>query len=276
MIFQYKDKEPIRHILFHNQRNERIEHVIVFLCGKGQRGQNLQDLFETGLPKVLRNNPDFELPNTVVVCCQLPSSGHWVWNDDDLASILMGYVRNRWANSCYHITGLSLGGQGSLYVADLYGVDSVGVMAGFTWNKEEAIDSLHSIPTYFVHGENDKTVNDSARYVADTLIEKGEDCEYHLLDMGHNVWDWAYDIDNNQGYLNWFRNKFLSNGGNTPDDPKEFIPVDLNSLKQGDFVISPNGDEYMVSGMIDQKFIIAIRSDVINENWEVRNPNYQL
>ena len=270
MIYEEKNDEPIRHILFYNQRNERIEHVIVFLCGKGQRGENLHDLFETGLPKVLRNNPDFELPNTVVVCCQLPSSGHWVWNDDDLASILMGYVRNRWANSCYHITGLSLGGQGSLYVADLYGVDSVGVMAGFTWNKEEAIDSLHSIPTYFVHGENDKTVNDSARYVADTLIEKGEDCEYHLLYMGHNVWDWAYDIDNDQGYLAWFRGKFLE--GFSEQQP-EFIPVDLTKLKLGDTVYHPNGHPHLVT-CITKDSIVAVVGDTVETDWKIKNPDY--
>lgn len=267
MIYEEKNHEPIRHILFHNQRNEKIEHVIVFLCGKGQRGKNLEDLFETGLPIVLRDNPGFELPNTVVMCCQLPTLGAWLWTDESLGAGLITYLRHRWANASYHLSGLSLGGQGALHIANLYGVNSVGVIAGFTWNKQEVIDSLHSIPTYFVHGENDTIVNDSARYVADTLIEKGEDCEYHLLDMGHNVWNWAYDIHNDKGYLAWFRRKFIET-----ENPSESVPVQLDKLMEGDTVFDPNGIPHRVFYSAKGQIVVAcqIISRLVNGDWKIK------
>lgn len=275
MIFEYKDEEPVRHILFFNNKNEKIEHVIVFMCGKGQKGTNIDDLFETGLPKILRENVGFVLPNTVVMCCQLPSSSAWVWNDDSIASNIMEYVRTTYTDCKYHFTGLSLGGQGVLYMAEHYAVDSIGVMAGFTWTKpNELAPNLQNIPTYFAHGKNDTVVNKSV-YGIIAKLGYDADCEFHELDAGHNVWNWAYRIDNPEGYLNWFRDKFLSNGTNTPDDAKEFIPVDLNALKQGDIVISPKGDNYMVIGISDDLLMVGFRANTIDENWKVRNPNYQ-
>ena len=277
MIFEYKDEEPVRHILFHNNRNEKIKHVIIFMCGKGQKSKNIDDLFETGLPTILRDNPDFVLPNTVVMCCQIPSADAWVWNDETIANIIMGYLWSKYNNCKYHFTGLSLGGQGVLYMAENYAIDSAGVVAGFTWTTaNDLAPKLQNIPSYFVHGKNDTVVNKSVYDLTNKLIDEYDaDCKFHELVAGHNVWNWAYRIDNPEGYLNWFTSKFLSNGTNTPDDPKEFIPVDLNSLKQGDFVISPKGDSYMVTGIQDDSLIVGVRGDIIDENWKVRNPNYQ-
>lgn len=278
MIYEEKNEEPIRHLLFHNQGHKRttVDHVIIFLCGTGQKGANINELFETGLPKVLRDNPAFELPNTFVMCCQIPSSGSWVWNDDELMRKLFDYVRSHFLGAKIHLTGLSLGGQGVLYACTRHIVHSIGVMAGFVWDITGMVHSIYLVPSYFVHGSNDTVVNKS---VPDSIIPSlrrlNADCTYHERDAGHNVWNWAYDIDNPQGYLQWFRDKFIENDNTPPDEEKEYIPVEMDSLELGDTVISPTDVEYVISRITEDNLIIAIKGDVVNDGWKARNPNYK-
>lgn len=275
MVYIKVDEEPVRHILFHNARNEKVEHVIVFLCGKGERGNDLDDLFKTGLPKVLKDSPGFKLPNTVVMCCQLPVFNAWTWDNETLSQLIVDYVSANWHSAKLHLTGLSLGGQGVFFMAENYVIDSAGIIAGFTWQRiSTVLPDFEEIPTYICHGNRDNVVNRSAIKLGNQLVDSDKDCELHVLNAGHSVWNWAYKIGNEQGYLEWFRRKFLQNGTQPPQEPKEFIPVDLDSLNHGDFVFSPNGDRYLVTGIRQDNLIVAMRSDIVDENWKERNPNY--
>ena len=192
--------------------------AILFLHGAGERGDDGLLQTNVGLPPAIRQNSS-RYP-AIVVMPQLPRDSQWVGTPADMAvAALQQTMRELHVDATrVYLTGLSMGGHGTWYVAyrhpELFaaivpicgwvrespgfrgsmpvvpGADSASVMA-------KLAERLGKIPIWIFHGEVDQVVNvNGSREPAAALKAAGANVQYtELLGLNHNSWDAAYGSD---------------------------------------------------------------------------------
>jgi predicted peptidase len=191
--------------------------AILFLHGAGERGDD--GLFQTqvGLAPAIRQNAS-RYP-AIVVMPQVPRDSQWVGAPGDMAvAALQQTMREfRVDPSRVYVTGLSMGGHGTWYVAyrhpELFAAivpicgwvrdfpqfrGSVPVVAGDSASiMPSLVQRLGKVPIWIFHGEIDPAVNVSgSREPAAALKAASANVRYtEFLGMGHNVWDAVYGSD---------------------------------------------------------------------------------
>jgi len=196
--------------------------AILFLHGAGERGDDGLLQTNVGLAPAIRQNPS-RYP-AIVVFPQVPRDSQWVGTPGDMAVAALQQTirefhvdRNR-----VYLTGLSMGGHGTWYVAYQHPELFAAVVPICGWVREfpqfrgsvpavpgdsaavmpNLVQRLGKVPVWIFHGEVDQVVNvNGSREPAAALKAAGADVHYtELLGLNHNSWDAAFASEE---FRNW-------------------------------------------------------------------------
>lgn len=188
--------------------------AILFLHGAGERGTDGLLQTNVGLAPAIRQNPS-RYP-AIVVFPQVPPDSQWVGTPGDMAvAALQQTMREFHVDpSRVYLTGLSMGGHGTWYVAYRHPELFAAIVPICGWVREfpqfrgsvpvvpgdsvavmpSLVQRLGKTPVWIFHGEVDQVVNvNGSREPAAALKAAGGDVHYtELLGLNHNSWDAAY------------------------------------------------------------------------------------
>jgi len=191
--------------------------AILFLHGAGERGSDGLLQTNVGLGAAIRQNAS-RYP-AIVVFPQVPPDSQWVGTPADMAvAALQQTMREFHVDaSRVYLTGLSMGGHGTWYIAyrhaELFAAivpicgwvrdfpmfrGSVPVVPGDSASVMTSLaQHLGKVPIWIFHGEVDQVVNvNGSREPAAALKAAGANVQYtELLGLNHNSWDAAYGSD---------------------------------------------------------------------------------
>jgi predicted peptidase len=206
--------------------------VILALHGSGERGSDGLLQTQVGLGGAIRRHAG-RFP-AIVVFPQAPAGvpgWHGVGGRVALAALDAAEAEFSIDPSRVYLTGLSMGGHGSWYLAynDPHRFAALVVVCGFTrdWRNPERTtyppivtgadgvtdaeagpfaaiaQRIGHIPTWIFHGDDDPVVPvDESRRMAAALSAVGADVRYTELEgVGHNAWDPAYTLEELAGWL---------------------------------------------------------------------------
>jgi predicted peptidase len=178
--------------------------LIVSLHGIGERGSDLWLLKRDGLPEILDGYDSFPF---IVVSPQCPSSTEWYYNDgvDTLLNKLLDSVIARYPvdTSRMYLTGYSMGGIGTLYLAIRYPRRFAALVPiAFRIEPYWDVCALKDIPVWAFHGAKDDVIPLSrAQEVVTALTGCGGNPLFTVYpDAGHDSWTRTY---NNPAIFSW-------------------------------------------------------------------------
>jgi antitoxin component YwqK of YwqJK toxin-antitoxin module/pimeloyl-ACP methyl ester carboxylesterase len=134
--------------------------LIIFLHGGSIRGSNLHKLYDAGIPDQIYRKREFPFIIASPLC---PLEKRWS-TDDWFESFFDELVKKyRIDENRVYLTGLSLGGSGTWYLAVKYPEKfaAIAPMCGKTNHLKylyDNIKNIKNIPTWVFHGETDKIV----------------------------------------------------------------------------------------------------------------------
>lgn len=188
--------------------------VILFLHGAGERGTDGLLQTTVGLAPAIRQNPS-RFP-AIVVFPQVPPDSQWVGAPAEAALVALQQSLSEYRadRARVYLTGLSMGGHGTWYIAyrhpELFAAvapicgwipdfkqfaGSVPVVPADSGAAFPAIvRQLRRVPIWIFHGEMDAVVAvTGSREPATALKEAGANVRYtEFLGLNHNSWDATY------------------------------------------------------------------------------------
>jgi predicted peptidase len=188
--------------------------VILFLHGAGERGSDGLLQTTVGLAPAVRRAPA-RFP-AIIVFPQAPSDSQWVGAPAEAAMLAFRKTLEEFRTDSdrVYLTGLSMGGHGTWYLAyrhpDVFAAvapicawvpdfpqfkGSVPVVPADSGAPLPALArQLRRVPIWIFHGEMDRVVPVAgSREPAAALREAGADVRYtEFLGLDHNSWDAAY------------------------------------------------------------------------------------
>ena len=189
--------------------------VILFLHGAGERGDDGLLQTQVGLGAALRQNAA-RFP-AIIVLPQAPAESMWTGVPARMAMAALEETSREFRTDSdrVYLTGLSLGGNGTWYLAYRYPsrfaaiVPICGFVTAFrVWSGpftpvvpadsgapfEALARQLRRVPTWIVHGEVDNVVPvEQSQQAAAALKAAGAPVQYlEVPGTGHNAWDAAY------------------------------------------------------------------------------------
>jgi predicted peptidase len=188
--------------------------AILFLHGAGERGDDGLLQTNVGLAPAIRKTPS-RYP-AIAIFPQVPRDSQWVGAPADMAVAALQQTMKEFKvdPKRVYLTGLSMGGHGTWYVAyrnpDLFAavVPICGWVREFPFFKGSVpvvpgdsaavmpnlVRRLARTPIWIFHGEVDQVVNvDGSREPFNALQAASADVRYtELLGLDHNSWDAAY------------------------------------------------------------------------------------
>lgn len=191
--------------------------AILFLHGAGERGDDGLVQTNVGLAPAIRKSPS-RYP-AIVIFPQVPRDSQWVGAPADMAVAALQQTMKEFRvdPKRLYLTGLSMGGHGTWYVAyrnpDLFAavVPICGWVREFPFFKGSVpvvpgdsaavmpnlVQRLAKTPIWIFHGEVDQVVNvNGSREPFNALKAASADVRYtELLGLDHNSWDAAYGSD---------------------------------------------------------------------------------
>jgi len=191
--------------------------AILFLHGAGERGSDGLLQTNVGLAAAIRQNPS-RYP-AIVVFPQSPRDSLWAGTVADMAvAALQQTMREFHVDSKrVYLTGLSMGGNGTWYIAYRHPELFAAVVPICGWIRDFPqfrgsqpvvpgdsaqimpllVQKLGKTPIWIFHGEVDQVVNvNGSREPAAALKAGGADVRYtEMLGLNHNSWDAAYGSD---------------------------------------------------------------------------------
>ena len=191
--------------------------AILFLHGAGERGDDGLVQTNVGLAPAIRQNPS-RYP-AIVVFPQVPRDSQWVGTPADMAVAALQQTMKEFHvdQSRVYLTGLSMGGHGTWYIAYRHPELFAAVVPICGWVRDFAmfkgsvpvvpgdsaqvmallVQHLGKVPIWIFHGEVDQVVNvNGSREPAAALKAAGANVRYtELLGLNHNSWDAAYGSD---------------------------------------------------------------------------------
>lgn len=201
---------------------DRAWPIILFLHGAGERGADGSLQTTVGLaPAIRRDRSRFP---ALIVMPQLPQDSQWVGAPAEAAveALRRTMAEFRVDSSRIYLTGISMGGHGSWYLAFRYPelFAAVAPICGWVTERPDLPGSVPVVPAdsgpplptlaarlrhmsiWIFHGEMDQVVPVAAsREAAAALRAVGGHIRYtELLGLDHNAWDAAYG---SQAFTDW-------------------------------------------------------------------------
>ena len=163
--------------------------LIIYLHGGSDRGNDTIDLYNAGIPDQIWRGRHFPF---VIVAPQCPS--HLRWSTDNWFENFYEEVSTKFridTNRVY-LTGVSLGGAGTWYLAIKYPhlFAAIAPMSGFTSHIEfldQNVENLVNVPIWAFHGQIDKVVQyEETERVIRRLEGQNKNLKFTLEpDVGH-------------------------------------------------------------------------------------------
>ena len=163
--------------------------LIIYLHGGSARGNDTIDLYNAGIPDQIWRGRHFPF---VIVAPQCPS--HLRWSTDNWFENFFEEVSTKFridTNRVY-LTGVSLGGAGTWYLAIKYPnlFAAIAPISGFTSHIEfidQNVENLVDLPIWAFHGRTDKFVQfEETERVIRRLEGKNKNLKFTLEpDVGH-------------------------------------------------------------------------------------------
>lgn len=188
--------------------------AILFLHGAGERGDDGLLPTNVGLGPAIRQNPS-RYP-AIAVFPQVPRDSQWVGAPGDMAVVALQQTMREFKVDAkrIYLTGLSMGGHGTWYVAYRHPELFAAVVPICGWVREferfrgsvpvvpgdsaavmrTLAQRLAKVPIWIFHGEIDPVVDvNGSREPFNALQAASADVRYtELLGVNHNSWDAAY------------------------------------------------------------------------------------
>jgi predicted peptidase len=174
--------------------------LILFLHGRGERGDDLSLVMREGLARRLAEG--FELP-AIVAAPQCPSGSDWTLHDDALLALLDDLdARLAVDPRRVYLTGLSMGGRGAWRLAAT-NADLFAALITICARRPDAVRDredarpLVGLPIWVFHGAQDQVVPvEESDAMVEALRAHGADVRYTVYpDAGHDSWTQAYAED---------------------------------------------------------------------------------
>ena len=179
--------------------------LIIYLHGGSSRDTDTNKLYCCGIPDQIWRKRDFPF---IIVAPQCPINQRWStdnWFDNFYEEITTKY---RVDTNKVYLTGVSLGGSGTWYLAIKYPEKfaAIAPMSGFTRHMDFIIkntEKLIGIPIWAFHGKIDKVVEfEDTEWIINQLKGKNKDLKFTVeLGVGHWI-DWL--VYPNQELYDWF------------------------------------------------------------------------
>lgn len=179
--------------------------LIIYLHGGSDRGTNLNKVYSSGIPDQIYRGREFPF---VIVAPQCPE--HLRFSTDNWFENFYKEIKARYridTNRVY-LTGMSLGGSGTWYLAARYPdvFAAIAPMSGFTSHMDfidDNLDKLMNIPIWAFHGKIDKVVPfEETQRIINKLDGKNRDLKFTIEpEVGHWI-NWL--VYPNQELYDWF------------------------------------------------------------------------
>jgi predicted peptidase len=180
--------------------------AIIFLHGGSSRGNDLKRVKANGIPDRLERGKNIPF---IVIAPQCPTDRRW--ETDDWFDILYTEIMTRYridTNSIY-LTGLSLGGSGTWYLAMKHpsAFAAIAPICGKTSHIQFTSDSackLAGIPIWIFHGKDDEVVDVNETYqIARRLDECNVNYSLSIFD-GQTHWQTPWEVYGEDKIYRWF------------------------------------------------------------------------
>lgn len=165
--------------------------AIFFLHGASLRGNDLEMIKKYGIPKLIKEGKDFDF---IIISPQCPSNLTWVSEEWFLKTFEDVKSKYRLDTNRVYLTGMSLGGEGTWYIAEKYPYlfAAIAPVCGRTStirsiNKD--VEKIANLPIWIFHGALDKVypVRESDD-IYNKLIKINENVIYtRYSDLGHGA-----------------------------------------------------------------------------------------
>lgn len=178
--------------------------LILFLHGAGERGDSITDLDKVlvnGIPQYINKTDDFPF---IVVMPQCPTNAYWPMEVHHLNHLLDEVIANyRIDQDRVYLTGLSMGGYGTWYMAFAYLERFAAIAPVCGAGIRSSAQRLSNIPIWVFHGDKDPIVPvEESDFLVRAIKEQGGAVKYTRYEgMGHGSWVPAYD---NPELYEWF------------------------------------------------------------------------
>jgi predicted peptidase len=174
--------------------------LIVFLHGAGERGSDIEQLKQHGIPRVAEENADFPF---IAVSPQCPTGTWWSFELEPLAALVKHLL------SAYdvdpdrvYLTGISMGGYGAwnLAVAQPELFAALAPVCG--GGDPDTVCAIKQVPVWAFHGALDNVVLlRESRKMVDALRACGGRVRFTIYpNAGHDSWTRTY---NNPRLYEW-------------------------------------------------------------------------
>lgn len=196
--------------------NTKPHRTILFLHGRSQRGQDLNQVEVHSLPKEALNNDALTLHGdpVVIIAPQIPKGG-WGWRAQKLFAILSKFTNTI---GLPHLTGVSLGGIGTMEIMNAYpnSFESFGSVCGWFPKVTEADDlnKFRGLKVLNWHGDADGTVGIGANYQRAGLVNSHLDYLAFRMKIfpgaDHAIWGKVYNGGQESLYFKWLHEEQVS------------------------------------------------------------------
>jgi pimeloyl-ACP methyl ester carboxylesterase len=179
--------------------------LIIYLHGGSDRGNDLKKLYSQGIPDQIYRGREFSF---IIISPQCPKHIRWStdnWFENFYTEIKANY---RIDTNRVYLTGMSLGGSGTWYLAAKYPdiFAAIAPMSGFTSHMDfidDNVDKLTNIPIWAFHGKIDNVVPfEETERIIKKLDGKNKDLKFSVEpEVGHWI-NWL--VYPNQELYDWF------------------------------------------------------------------------
>jgi pimeloyl-ACP methyl ester carboxylesterase len=179
--------------------------LIIYLHGGSRRGTDLQKLYADGIPDQIYRGRDFPF---VIVAPQCPV--HLRWSSEAWFEKFFKEATGRYRidPARVYLTGLSLGGSGTWYLAVKYPEKfaAIAPLCGFTGHMDyigKHISRLNHMPVWAFHGKMDTVVpfEETEKMVA-KLAGRNRDVRFSIeADAGHEI---PWRVYSGEELYDWF------------------------------------------------------------------------
>jgi predicted peptidase len=191
--------EPvIKHLIYlppaYDKAPDQQWPLVLFLHGKGERGDNLDQIKEAALPSRLEYDNGFRRQFPAIVVAPQCPAGEW-WSTNELAALL-DEVQGKYRidpNRVY-VTGMSMGGYGTWALATAF-PDRFAAIAPVCGGGDPAeFERLAHMPIWAFHGRKDDIVPYAESQRMITLLETvGADVKLTTYpNARHDAWTETY------------------------------------------------------------------------------------
>jgi predicted esterase len=180
--------------------------TIIFLHGGSSRGDDLKRVKANGIPDRIERGK--ELP-FIVIAPQCPIDKRW--ETDDWFDVFYSEITTRYridTNRIY-LTGLSLGGSGTWYLALKHPSTfaAIAPISGKTSHLQLIMDSactLAGTPIWIFHGTGDEIVDINETYRITTMLDQCN-VKYYLSALeGYSHWQTQWEVYGEDRIYSWF------------------------------------------------------------------------